>query len=108
MDREQVRLYQGATAIITGGASGIGRSLGEALARRGAQVFLADLQDALAEEVAASIRAAGGKATAILLDVSDYRAVETTVGKVYESTGRLDFIFNNAGIAVAGPPERLS
>jgi len=97
-----LRTYVGAQVIITGGASGIGRALGEALARRGADVVLADLQADLAEQVAAGIRATGGKATARHLDVTDFKAVADLVQQVVGSAGRLDYLFNNAGIVVAG------
>ncbi len=103
-----LRIYQGATAVVTGAASGIGRALSEELARRGTEVFLADLQEEQLEEVAAGIRAAGGKASACNLDVAYYAPVEAFVQQAYRSTGRLDFIFNNAGITVAGRPEVLS
>jgi NAD(P)-dependent dehydrogenase (short-subunit alcohol dehydrogenase family) len=57
-----IRIFNGATAIVTGGASGIGRALAEELAKRGCEVVLADLQIELAEEVASEINASGGKA----------------------------------------------
>ncbi len=91
--------------MITRGASGIGRALSEELARQGADVFLADLQGELGKEVATGIRSAGGKASACPLTVSDYAAVEVLINEVCARTGRLDFISNNAGIDVAGPPE---
>jgi NAD(P)-dependent dehydrogenase (short-subunit alcohol dehydrogenase family) len=97
-----LRTFGGAVAIITGGASGIGRGLGEALARRGAHVVLADRQAGLAEEVAAAIRAAGGRATAAELDVTDFPATERLVGQTVAHHGRLDYLFNNAGIGVVG------
>lgn len=98
-----LRVFNGATAVITGGASGIGRALGEELARRGGEVVLADLQIELAEEVASEIRAAGGKAEALELDVTDFSAVESLLRDTVERTGRLDYVFNNAGIGIAGP-----
>ena len=61
---------RGRSAIITGGASGIGRALAEELAWAGVRVTLADRQAALAEQVAAAIRARGGSAVATELDVS--------------------------------------
>jgi NAD(P)-dependent dehydrogenase (short-subunit alcohol dehydrogenase family) len=97
-----IRSYQGAVAVITGGASGIGRALGEALARRGADVVLADLQSELAEQVANGIRGAGGKATAAALDVRDFAAFDGLVREVTSSRGRLDYWFNNAGIGIGG------
>lgn len=98
----KLRIYNGATAIITGGASGIGRALAQELARRGAEVVLADLQIELAQEAAAGIRNWGGKATAVKLDVTDYPAVEKVVRDTVFRTGRLDYLFNNAGIFISG------
>lgn len=97
-----IRIFDGATAIVTGGASGIGRALAEELAKRGCEVVLADLQIELAEEVAFAIRAAGGKAKAVKINVTDFLAVERIVQETVERTGRLDYIFNNAGIAIGG------
>src|ERR1043165_2150177 len=97
-----LRTYQGAVAIITGGASGIGRALAEALAQRGAEVVLADLQIELAEEAAARIRSTSGKARAVALDVTDFAAVDRMVQETFSTSGRIDYLFNNAGIVVAG------
>jgi NAD(P)-dependent dehydrogenase (short-subunit alcohol dehydrogenase family) len=97
-----LRSFRGAVAIITGGASGIGRALAEALAERGAEVVLADLQAGLAEEVAAGIRARGGQATAADVDVADFAAVDRLVGQTVARHGRLDYLFNNAGIGFIG------
>lgn len=97
-----LRTYRDAVAIITGGASGIGKALGHELSRRGAQVVLADLQADVAEQVAADIRQAGGLAEGRKLDVTDFDAVTALVEDVVKSHGRLDYIFNNAGIAVLG------
>ncbi len=98
----ELRTYEGAVAIVTGGASGIGKALGEELAKRGAEVVLADLQQEAAETVAEGIRANGGEATASLLDVTDADAVEALVRDTAERCGRLDYMFNNAGIAMNG------
>jgi NAD(P)-dependent dehydrogenase (short-subunit alcohol dehydrogenase family) len=97
-----LRTYDGAVAIITGGASGIGRALAEALAERGATVVLADLQIELASEVAASLVAAGRKASAAEIDVTDFAAVDHLVRETAAAHGRLDYIFNNAGIGIGG------
>jgi NAD(P)-dependent dehydrogenase (short-subunit alcohol dehydrogenase family) len=102
MSDSTIRTYSGAVAVITGGASGIGQALGEELARRGAEVILADLQAGRVEEVAAAIRQAGGKATAVGVDVCDFQAVKALVEQTARTAGRLDYLFNNAGIVVAG------
>jgi len=97
-----LRIYQDATAIITGGASGIGRTMALELVSRGCTVILADRQLVMAEELAASIVADGGNAWARELDVCDYPAVQALVDETVAKTGRLDYMFNNAGIAVGG------
>ena len=90
------------SAVITGGASGIGRAIGEELAARGCEVILADIQLEQAEDVAASICASGGKASAYALDVTDVDAVEQLVKNTYQRHQRLDYMFNNAGVAKNG------
>lgn len=99
---ETIRIFDGATAIITGGASGIGRGLAEELATRGCEVVLADRQIEMAKKVASKICSLGGKAEARQVDVTDFRAVEQLVQKAVERTGRLDYVFNNAGIGIGG------
>jgi len=89
-------------AIVTGGASGIGRALSERLAAAGAFVVLADIEGHAAEQAAASIRQRGERAEAAQVDVSDAAQVEKLVGDTVAKHGRLDFIFNNAGIAAVG------
>jgi len=97
-----IRIFDNATAIVTGAASGIGRGLVEELAKRGCEVVLADLQIESAEEIASAINAAGGKATAVELDVTSFSETEQLVKETVERTGRLDYMFNNAGIAITG------
>ena len=90
--------FQGKFAFVTGGASGIGRGLCEALAARGAEVTVTDVNFEGAQAVAESILRAGGKARALRLDVADGEAVT----RALESAGRLDYVFNNAGFAIVG------
>lgn len=104
--------FAGGSAIVTGGASGIGRALGAALARRGAHVVLADVDGALAASVADELgaRTAGGSVRGVALDVSDRAAVASLVAEVAGRHGTLDLMVNNAGIALGGrshqiPPE---
>ena len=99
---ESLRTFNGAVAIVTGGASGIGRALAEALARRGARVVMADLQFEMAGEVAARIRENGGEANAKELDVTNFPATKRLVEDTFQTLGRLDYIFNNAGIGIVG------
>jgi NAD(P)-dependent dehydrogenase (short-subunit alcohol dehydrogenase family) len=96
-------------AIVTGGASGIGRALCAALVRRSVHVIVADLDATRAAQVADELMAAGpGTAEAHALDVSDGVAFQTLVEEVADRHGRLDLIFNNAGVGVAGEPEELT
>jgi NAD(P)-dependent dehydrogenase (short-subunit alcohol dehydrogenase family) len=93
-----LRTFSGAVAIITGGASGIGRALAKELATRDCEVVLADLQVELAQKVASDICASGGRAAAMQADVTDYTALERVVHQTVQRAGRLDYMFNNAGI----------
>jgi len=97
-----IRIFDGAIAIVTGGASGIGRALAKELAKRGCEVVLVDLQIELAGEVVSEINASGGKAKAVEIDVTDFSAMEQLVQETVKRTGRLDYIFNNAGIVIGG------
>lgn len=97
------------TAIVTGGASGIGAALGAALVSRGARVVLADVDGAGAERQAAELSVRGpGEAVGVRLDVRDATAVAELVQRTAREHGRLDLLVNNAGIAVTGEPEELS
>jgi NAD(P)-dependent dehydrogenase (short-subunit alcohol dehydrogenase family) len=98
--------FAGKVAIITGGASGIGAALARALGERGADVVVADRQAALAEDVAAKIRATGGKATAADLDVRQMASMARVVADTQARSGKIDLFFNNAGIGVGGEMDR--
>ncbi len=89
-------------AFITGAASGIGAALSKALAQRDLSVVLADRQYELAAELAEAICRGGGQARAVELDVRDADAFERAVADAVSRAGRLDYLFNNAGIGVAG------
>ncbi|MCJ7663598.1 MAG: SDR family oxidoreductase [Desulfobacterales bacterium] len=99
---KKIRIFDGAIAIVTGGASGIGRALAGALAKRGCEVIVADLQIKLAQEVASEICAFDGKAKAVKVDVTDFPAMRKLVKETVKRFGRLDYIFNNAGIVIGG------
>ena len=89
----------GKSAIITGGAGGIGSATAKRFAEEGAKVAILDLDKTKAEALATEINQAGGKAIALGLDVSDEAQVISAVQQVIEQFGRIDVLFNNAGIA---------
>ncbi|WP_159868136.1 SDR family NAD(P)-dependent oxidoreductase [Novosphingobium sp. 9U] len=93
-------LVQGKVAVITGAGSGLGRAAVLLFCEHGAKVVAADINDANAEETAKMAQAAGGDAVAIGCDVADPASVDAAVAKAVEAFGRLDIIYNNAGITV--------
>jgi NAD(P)-dependent dehydrogenase (short-subunit alcohol dehydrogenase family) len=99
---------QGRVAIVTGGGSGIGEALCRELARRGATVIVADIDVDRATGVASAIARDGGSADARQVDVCDAAAVQTLVAEAVASHGRLDYMFNNAGIVIGGDARDLS
>jgi NAD(P)-dependent dehydrogenase (short-subunit alcohol dehydrogenase family) len=99
---------QGKVALVTGGASGIGRGCAETLAAEGAVVVVTDVQDAKGEEVVAGIAKAGGKAEYLRHDATDEAAWEGVVGQIKARHGRLDILVNNAGIAIPGSVIEMS
>lgn len=97
-----------AVAIVTGGASGIGRALCQELATRGAHAVVADINLAGAREVAAAIAAGGARASAAPLDVADASGVSRLIEETIAAHGRLDYMFNNAGVGVGGEVRDLT
>lgn len=94
-------LLRGQVALVTGGASGIGRATALAMAREGAKVVVADVQEAAAWETIALVQEAGGEAFFVKCDVSKTVEVQNLVETVVKTFARLDCAFNNA--AIAGP-----
>lgn len=91
-------------AMVTGAGSGIGKAAVIALAREGYACVLAGRRREPIEAVAAEIDAMGGEAIAVPTDVGDPASVDALFAKTKEAFGRLDVIFNNAGINVAATP----
>ena len=94
---------RGRTAVITGGASGIGLATARLLAAEGVRLVLTDIErstlDAACEELGA---------TGVVADVSDLAAVQRLADTAFDAHGRVDIVFNNAGVAVAGPIAEMS
>jgi len=98
----------GKVAFVTGGASGIGAALSTELVRGGAQVWIADRQIGRAQELAQGLSNGGAKVHAIELDVRDAAAFERAVSDAVAKSGRIDYLFNNAGIGVSGEVDSYS
>jgi len=94
--------FKDKVAIVTGGASGIGRALCEELSRRETSVIIADINHRRCQQVTSALTAAGGTAYAVPLDVSNAEDVQALVNKTVSTYGHLDFMFNNAGITIGG------
>ncbi|HEX8622061.1 MAG TPA: SDR family NAD(P)-dependent oxidoreductase [Allosphingosinicella sp.] len=98
----------GRTAVVTGAASGIGRGTSLALAKRGCNLALADLNEEGLAETAALAEARGVKASRHRLDVADKAAVAAFPAQVLAAHGRADLLFNNAGVAIGGTFEQVA
>jgi 3-hydroxybutyrate dehydrogenase len=92
-------------AIITGAASGIGKSIAVCFAREGAKVAIADLKLDAADAAASEIRAAKGVAMGVAMDVGDEKAVNEGVAAVVAKFGGVDILVSNAGIQIVHPIE---
>ena len=90
-------------AIVTGAASGIGKQIALTYAREGARVAVADLNPQAAEAAAAEMRAAGGQAMGVAMDVTDEAAVNAGVAAVAQAWGGVDILVSNAGIQIVHP-----
>lgn len=96
--------FAGRVAIITGGGSGIGAAIARAIAARGAKIVIADIDEAAAKSVASELT----DVTTVTLDVRDAASVADVVSQTAAEHGQLDYMFNNAGIAVGGLVEEFT
>jgi len=99
---------QGRIAVVTGAASGIGRATATALAREGADLVLADINDDRLEEVRKEITALGRRGIAVHTDVSKLQDIRNLFDRSVSEMGRVDILMNNAGVHVVGLAEKIS
>jgi meso-butanediol dehydrogenase / (S,S)-butanediol dehydrogenase / diacetyl reductase len=102
------RRFEGRVAVVTAGGSGIGAATARRFAGEGASVVVADLSGRRAEEVAKRIAADDGHAVSIKMDAADPEGVAAAVRLARERYGRLDVMFNNAGMATVGRLDEVS
>jgi NAD(P)-dependent dehydrogenase (short-subunit alcohol dehydrogenase family) len=100
--------FRGRVAVVTGAGSGIGRSTALLLARLGATVHAADLDEPGAAAVVAEIESAGGAGAAHHVDVSDPASVERLAKRVFDTEGAVDVLHNNAGVGHGGPVDETT
>ena len=102
-----MRLH-GKVAVITGSAGGIGRATALRFAQEGAAVVAADMLDEANEQTALSARAAGGRAISTHVDVTSSESVADMIAVAEHEFGRVDILFNNAGVMLAGDDDAIS
>jgi NAD(P)-dependent dehydrogenase (short-subunit alcohol dehydrogenase family) len=95
-------VLSGRVGVVTGGGSGIGRALAEALAREGMRLVVADVDESGMAATVAAIRGGGGEAIAVRTDVSDLGQVRTLADRAWAAFGGVHVLCNNAGVAVWG------
>jgi len=89
--------FQGKVAIVTGGARGIGKAIVEGLAKEGATVVVADLLEKEANETVSEVKAKGGNAVFVKMDITNFAMVKEAVAGVIKQFGKIDVLVNNAG-----------
>jgi NAD(P)-dependent dehydrogenase (short-subunit alcohol dehydrogenase family) len=98
----------GKVAVITGGASGIGFATARSLAREGVKLVIADIEHAALDEAVVALQGAGADVVGIRTDVGDKASVEALADQSWSHFGSVHILFNNAGVAVAGPTQSAS
>lgn len=90
-------------AVITGGASGIGFATAAAMAKRGAKLVLADIEEGALQRAVRELRSSGATAEGVVCDVASLPSVRSLADRAFSKMGAVHIVFNNAGVAVGGP-----
>ena len=99
-------LVEGQVTVITGAGSGVGRAACIVFAEHGAKIVAADIDLAAAQETVQQVKANNGEAIAVACDVTSLSSLEAVVAEAVATYGRLDIMFNNAGITIVPEPGR--
>jgi NAD(P)-dependent dehydrogenase (short-subunit alcohol dehydrogenase family) len=100
--------FTGRIAVVTGGASGIGRALVERFAREGMTVVIADVEQSALDETLAAVRSLGARAIGRIVDVSDGNAVAALADETFAEFGKVNVLCNNAGVFMLGRQWQLT
>jgi NAD(P)-dependent dehydrogenase (short-subunit alcohol dehydrogenase family) len=99
---------EGRVALVTGAGRGIGRGVAEGLASQGATVICASRTKAELDDAVTAIEAAGGSAMALIMDMAEMDSIDAGVGEAIDTYGRIDILFNNAGMNVRQPIDEVT
>jgi len=106
--RDGMTEFSGKVAVITGGGSGIGLAVAEALAREGARLVLADVETGALDAAVANLKGRGADVIGVRTDVSDRAQVQALADRAFDHFGAAHFIMHNAGVAVFGATQDMS
>src|SRR4051812_12918407 len=99
-----MRHFTGRTAVITGGASGIGRAMADRFAQEGMKIVLADIEQSALDGAVEEMKTGGAEVIGVRADVSDYEQVEALGRRAVEAFGAVHVICNNAGVSSEPAP----
>jgi NAD(P)-dependent dehydrogenase (short-subunit alcohol dehydrogenase family) len=99
-----MKIFKGRTAVVTGGASGIGRAMADRFAQEGVKIVLADIEQSALDRAVSEMQAAGAKVIGVKTDVSDYAQVEALAQRTLEAFGAVHIVCNNAGVSCEAAP----
>ena len=103
-----IKDFEGKVAVITGGASGIGRSLARSFAKRGCKIVLADVNKETLDKTTQELRKTGSEVLVMITDVSDREQVSRLAEASYDRFGKVNILCNNVGVSSSNPLQLLN